>query len=219
MSAAWLRVCSHIFLICTGFSNADVIMLVLICPDFNLSIDFIPQGISKPENFPNLKNLVISSCEIKTLSSKDIEGLKDLTNFELQRTNVKHVPGDFFNSNVKVQRIIFENNQIESFGKGFLDGLDLKTVTIVEKCINANFANTEIEEIKRRLEENCPEVESSRGGEKSSTGPEKSSTLSECDQEHFIIKIVNQGNLTLNLYQYENETELFSVVDVSNPTY
>ena len=126
-------------------------------------LDFIPQGITKPDILPGVSDIRIYFCLIETLNSNDLSGYPNLRIFHLYRTEVRFVPGDFFQSNPNIERMIFLWNRIESVGTGLIDGFEhLHNFYFYEYCLEANIIappmSEEFQELSATLEEKCPEI-------------------------------------------------------------
>lgn len=66
-----------------------------------------------PENFLNLKSLVIDGCGLNKLSKADLVGLLNLEILDLENNRLTSLPDDLFEGMGKLSTIHFENNPLE----------------------------------------------------------------------------------------------------------
>lgn len=82
-----------------GKSNKDVTAIIF----KNVELKSIPRGILK--NFPNLKSLEMGSCNLKSLSRRDLFYLRDIKLISLRLEGVEELPTDLFAELENVKRV------------------------------------------------------------------------------------------------------------------
>lgn len=98
-----------------GKSNYDVADLSI--TDSN--IECFPEGIAKI--FPNLTNLNLWKCGLKTIATRDLVEFENLELICLDNNNLKSLPSDLFVALPKVRWIYCCDNKIESLSAKLLE--------------------------------------------------------------------------------------------------
>lgn len=120
----------------------------------------IPRGIEK--FFPNLKGLNFMARKLTSISKEDLEPFPNLLVFVVQEASLIFLDGDLFKYNPKLKYMQFNNVNIRHVGYDFFIGLnDLEVVLFSNNpCINMYAQSPEtILEIKRKISEQCPPME------------------------------------------------------------
>ena len=76
----------------------------------NQEVHYFPKLI--PLFFPNLEELSIVNCNLKTVKSEDLEGFDKLVTLNLSNNCLNHLPDDLFKHVPQLQRVSFQNNKI-----------------------------------------------------------------------------------------------------------
>jgi BTB/POZ domain len=96
-------------------SNEDVEVL-----QFEMAlVHYLPSGIQK--HFPNLKRLEVHGCQLREMSSQDLEGLENLEELSLIWNNLKTLPDDLFINTRRLQHVDLLMNQTEYLSSRLLD--------------------------------------------------------------------------------------------------
>lgn len=129
------------------------------CARFHLKT--IPRGILN--FFNNFWSLELRSCSITHLNGNELEEYPQISNFKLCASDLKHIPGNLFALTTDMKLIALESNEIESVGKGLLDGLRKLEVAYFEhnRCIDTSTEHKSLAEIKDILNKECVEKETS----------------------------------------------------------
>lgn len=78
----------------------------------NNSVQYFPRGL--PALLPNLEELSIINCGLKTITAADLEGLSQLKSLDLSNNRIEYLPDDLFTHVPQLRRATFVNNQIKA---------------------------------------------------------------------------------------------------------
>ena len=131
--------------------DSDVLFLEM---ETYSKIDQIPKNVYS--FFPNLEVFKCPFCEIKTISSDDLQQFPQLKCIYLGHNQIKTLPGDLFKYTPNVEFVGLEVNKIESFGADFFNFLmQLKIIYFQENvCYTSNYV-IPLEKFKTEAIEKC----------------------------------------------------------------
>lgn len=90
-----------------GKSNKDVIRV-----EFRVTVNFIPRGLKS--FFPNLTQLSIYNCGLKSVTRNDLKEFKNLQCLWLGQNALTTLPDDLFEDTRKLTEITFSKNKIST---------------------------------------------------------------------------------------------------------
>lgn len=138
-----------------GFrSNEDVEAITF----NNFEIPQFPQNIGK--FFPNLKVLIINSCNLTNISKHDLMGLKQLKQLNLNGNFLTSLPNNLFENTPAIEAISMYGNRIEFIGRNVFDSLhklsyvNLKMNLTIDVCSN-EFSGVSFDQLKKIISKNC----------------------------------------------------------------
>jgi Leucine-rich repeat (LRR) protein len=76
----------------------------------NQDVHFFPLSI--PLFFPNLEELAIVNCKLKSIKADDLKGFDKLKTLNLSNNCLNYLPDDLFKHCPQLQRVSFQNNFI-----------------------------------------------------------------------------------------------------------
>lgn len=120
--------CSHH----EGKCNKDVQSIFFIN---NNVMNFIPLGVI--DFFPNLVELVIIKCALKTISRKDLKEFKNLEILFITNNELTALPEDLFEDTKKLVKVSFYANKIESMSSKLFQPIIKNNLTYIDFRGNA----------------------------------------------------------------------------------
>lgn len=137
--------------------------------DRKIAFSAFPRGLD--QFFPNLKAIDLRNNKLTSISYDDLASLYNLGYFAAHG-RIESLDGDLFNNSLKLERIYFNNNLIQSVGVNLLSNLNELAEVGFENnpCINiiARSPN-QIELLKEQLITQCPELETTDEPETTTT--------------------------------------------------
>ena len=122
----------------------------------NQTVNYLPKGIDK--FFPNLKALVVSSAQLKSLTQVDLKSLTQLVFVNFVGNDVESLDGDLFEFSPKIKFLGLSSNKLKYVGDNFLSNLkDLQASYFGKNpCIDfrAN-SSSEIPALVQKLKMQC----------------------------------------------------------------
>lgn len=137
----------------SGKSNKEVEVLQIkdqIC-------DYLPEDIDK--FFPNLKGFSILQTKLKTIKLENLAPFPNLFFVQFALSDIRSLEWDLFTKTPFIQYISLTESPIAHLGPGLFEPLNnLQEIHFTScKCISKNVQiASQIEEMKRALEANCP---------------------------------------------------------------
>jgi len=144
----------------TGHSNDDEIYFYA----RDKTINYFPSGLEK--FFPNLKGIVISHSGLKEVHQSDLQPHSKLTYLSLPYNEIQIIDDDLFDSNLDMEMIFLQENQIFFIGSTTFDNLPgLVTLNLKENtCINkeTKYNREAVMDIIKNVKNQCDNQEISR---------------------------------------------------------
>lgn len=145
-----------------GRSNDNVIMIVA----ENTTVHYLPRDLHK--TFPNLRALVITNCDLKSISRKDLMGLENLEDLNIQKNKLRSLPSDLFTGMTKLKEISFRKNELEFMSSDLIKPIAGNGLTYVDfeanTKINAFFSPTakktvnSLQALMDLIDKNCVQI-------------------------------------------------------------
>ena len=139
----------------------------------------IVKGIEK--FFPNLRVFYWDFGNLTTLTADDLKPFPELQALHVQYNKLVSLDGDLFKYTPKLRWIDFDKNLLENVGIGLLDGLNNLTSAwfINNPCIDMEAETpAAIQELKLKLQNQCPPLEISTTTSSTSTSLASTTTIS-----------------------------------------
>jgi hypothetical protein len=127
---------------------------------FNLTLTFIPQGIQNV--FPNIIAIEMRGHPITTLTGNELYDYKNLQRLDITQSQLTHIPGNFFATNLSLRNVQLRNSRIQHVGANLLDHLTrLELISFWNNVCISEIAITPeaIIQIKENLRKLCPDIE------------------------------------------------------------
>jgi chorismate mutase len=87
----------------------------------NTKIEFIPENLS--EKFPNLINVQIFNCSLKSIDEHHFKGLRNLVTVYLAFNKIERIDSNAFKDNVKLEQLTLNNNNIKYLSEDLFNSL------------------------------------------------------------------------------------------------
>lgn len=122
----------------------------------NVKMNFIPQSLGKL--FPNVETFAIFHSTLKEVQKKDLAQFSKLKFVSFPGNDLKFLPGDLFEENPEISKVIFDDNKITKVGTNLLKPLSKlnQASFLANSCIDKIADNqTELLELAAALKSSC----------------------------------------------------------------
>lgn len=109
-----------------GKTNADVRGIIF----DHLTVNFVPRGLAAI--FPNMTDLVIHSCDLKSICRDDLKEYKNLELLWLGCNKLTTLPDDLFLDTPNLKHISFKYNKIEAMSSKLFQTIVNNELEVVE---------------------------------------------------------------------------------------
>ena len=150
-----------------GKTNRDVKVVKFI----GQKVEQFPRGIQN--FFPCLTRLLIASCGLKKISSRDLLGLENLRSLYLHGNQLKALPDDLFQNMTNLEQIAFSNNEITRMSSKLFKPLNKKILNLanfknnpsIDYCFDSE-DDTSLDVLMKKIDESCELSEERRADKK-----------------------------------------------------